>query len=163
MADSQCPFGRGSGMEGDPRYRCILQVDHPEEDHDFQPVLVHNGAGGGGLTDGGPINVTFSETLAKWWERTGYNDFLMFGPKLAEYGARDLVAHGRAIAEMGHFDKRTEAEYGEIGCMFYLHGKLARAMEAYARGDDPSEDTLHDITVYSQMARAFRERGKLSD
>ncbi len=101
--------------------------------------------------------------LAEWWRHLDTADWEAFGPKLAEYGARDLIAHGRAIESMR--DPKSpagDAYLGEVGCVFYLHGKLARAMEAYGRGMLPSDDTLKDIETYARMARAFRERGSLA-
>lgn len=102
-------------------------------------------------------------TLSDWWRRTDRADLDAFLPKLEEYGARDLVAHGQAIQAMrGGPPNSPDRVLGEIGCMFYLHGKLARAMEAYIHGNLPSEDTLKDIETYARMARAFRTRGALA-
>jgi len=47
------------------------------------------------------------------------------------------------------------------GCLFYLTGKIARAMSALERSDNPSDDTLFDATVYAMFARAYLERGGL--
>jgi hypothetical protein len=42
---------------------------------------------------------------------------------------------------------------------FYLLGKATRVFGAYQRGGRPSDDTWHDLTVYSMMARRVRETG----
>lgn len=101
--------------------------------------------------------------LDEWWLDLASEDYKGFQPKVAEYGTRDLIQIGRTLVAFGqkqHVDL-PERVYGEVGTMFYLYGKVARAMEAYARGDLPSEDTLHDIGVYATMARAYRQRGGL--
>lgn len=101
--------------------------------------------------------------IESWWITTSRADREAFLPKLAEYGATDLDEIGANLdAFRGEHRLPHDGEHGELGCMFYLFGKVARAMAAYQRGELPSDDTLHDITVYSMMARAYRERGNLT-
>jgi hypothetical protein len=131
--------------------RCILKVHSNAEPHRFS-----------GAHPMRPVD--YSDSLRSWWNQTSESDWEAFGPKLAEYGARDLIEHGYAILTMRRTEARelfTEGYAGEVGCMFYLHGKMARVMEAYVAGREPSSDTLKDIETYARMARAFRERGGL--
>lgn len=101
------------------------------------------------------------ESITQWWMRTAEVDLAEFLPKLQEYGAHDLEEHGRIVALFAEHSDLDYNSWGELGCIIYLHGKLARALEAYQHGRLPSNDTLKDIAVYAQMARAYRERGGL--
>ena len=52
-------------------------------------------------------------------------------------------------------------QLAELGCWFYISGKIERAFEALHRHELPSDDTVHDATVYSMMIRRIREVGEL--
>ena len=71
----------------------------------------------------------------------------------------DLVEIGRQMWQMAGRDvgllPRVHAM--EIGCMFYLLGKIARVTSAVERGDMASDDTWFDIGVYAKMVLAARE------
>lgn len=96
--------------------------------------------------------------VASWWRRTNADDHLAFVPKFEEYGSEDLVAIGRNLADiLGR--EVTDAEATELGIYFYLYGKMARWTEAVKDGRAVSDDTLHDLTVYSMMARLNRAGG----
>lgn len=97
-----------------------------------------------------------------WWRDTAITDLNGFLPKLLEYGANDLDAIGRDLLEMAGWEDQPDRVGAELGCIFYLRGKIARAMEAIANHRLPSEDTLLDITVYSMMARRIRQNGSLA-
>lgn len=97
-----------------------------------------------------------------WWSEADEDDFAAFAPKLEEYGAHDLLDIGRGLAQLMHWDDCPERVMYELGCWFYLRGKLARAWEALEQHRLPSDDTAHDITVYSKMIRRIRYRGELA-
>lgn len=101
--------------------------------------------------------------LDEWWRSACESDLRATVPKMEEYGASDLVAIGRDMADLAGWKGLTEPQYCEIGIAFYLRGKIARVMEAYVLKRFPSDDTWHDITVYSIMGRAARERGGWGD
>ena len=76
--------------------------------------------------------------------------------KHSEYGSYDLYTMGDALSRLP--EKRIESDRAaaEMGIMFYILGKVARALSAYKEGRLPSDDTLHDISVYAMMARMTR-------
>lgn len=94
--------------------------------------------------------------LEQWWEETARADWAGFVPKYTEYGSNDLAVIGRTLAGMIGWHDATTAELEELGCFFYLLGKVARMSEAYQRHELPSDDTLHDSTVYTMMMRKAR-------
>lgn len=96
-----------------------------------------------------------------WWRDTTETDLQLFLPKLREYGTNDLIAIGRDLAMLTGWDNCPERVMGEMGCAFYLRGKNARAMEAYAHHRLPSDDTYRDQTAYSMMVRRYRAVGSL--
>ncbi len=97
-------------------------------------------------------------SLADWWQTTADDDLAACVPKMREYGSRDLSELGNWLGALMGWELDT-AKATELGCIMYLVGKLARVHEALARREMPSEDTMHDITVYSMMARCARDRG----
>lgn len=94
--------------------------------------------------------------LADWWQTTSDADFQGMVPKLTEYGSGDIELMGHAMAVIGRFDHKTGAE---SACWFYCLGKVARLMQDYHRKVEGKEDTWHDLSVYSMMARRIREVG----
>jgi hypothetical protein len=48
----------------------------------------------------------------------------------------------------------------EAATLWYALGKVARAVAAYREGRLPSDDTLHDLSVYAMMARRIRQTGR---
>lgn len=108
-----------------------------------------------------------TEQLSNWWVQTAEQDLTVTGPKAAEYADDDLEVMGNVMSNWGLTAQRippaSAAEEGagmEAACMWYILGKVARAVAAYKRGRLPSADTLKDITVYSMMARRIRETGR---
>lgn len=100
--------------------------------------------------------------LRQWWVATAQQDFDDYYKKSVEYGSCDLDLMGEAISHIqgeisGVFDGHERA----IG--FYLFGKLARMVGAWAKGKEPSDDTVHDIVVYAMMIRLRRRGRKLTD
>lgn len=106
------------------------------------------------------INLDPSD-IERWWMLTADADYQAFGPKLAEYGANDLKEIGRKLARLMNWDDITDAQMNELGCWFYLCGKVERAFEALHRHELPSDDTNHDAVVYGMMIRRIREVGEL--
>lgn len=97
--------------------------------------------------------------LELWWDRTSRDDIAACIPKLEEYGSDDLVAIGDDLTRLMKWDDAPDRVKAEVGCAFYLRGKIARQFTAYAAHQLPSDDTLHDETVYSMMMRRIRAVG----
>lgn len=97
--------------------------------------------------------------LRIWWEGVSREDFEQMAPKVGEYTSADLEVMGTVMEQWGIAAPEKGAGM-EAACVWYLLGKVARAVAAYREGRAPSEDTLHDITVYSMMARRIRETGE---
>lgn len=113
--------------------------------------------------EGNSVAAAPKTDLESWWQNTCTDDLEATVPKMQEYGALDLVESGRAMAKMGGWEGLTNAELIELGIAYYLKGKIERVMEAYRMHRMPSADTWKDITVYSLMGRAARERGGWGD
>lgn len=99
------------------------------------------------------------EQLAQWWFDQAEAEIDMVVDKAVEYGARDLIEMGRALAHMAGRDGLTEAQCAELGCVQYLVGKMARVSAAWAEGRMPSDDTMLDIGVYVRMIQRIRVAG----
>lgn len=95
--------------------------------------------------------------LRQWWTDTAMDEAERTIAKMEEYGSLDLVHIGRAIWDMcGRTSRLTDAAAMELGVLFYLYGKIQRAMSA-AKADRPvSDDTWFDMHVYAKMAEAAR-------
>lgn len=99
------------------------------------------------------------QELWKWWQETSDRDFADGAPKIGEYTAADLEIMGVVMEKWGL--AAPEGGGGtEASIMWYILGKVARAVAAYREGRQPSEDTLHDITYYSMMTRRVRATGE---
>lgn len=94
--------------------------------------------------------------LFQWWYQDSGNMAQATVAKMLEYGSGDLVAIGRQITQMTGRPLGSPAQMMELGCMFYLLGKVARLQSAIEDGRDPSDDTWLDIEVYAKMVRAAR-------
>lgn len=109
-----------------------------------------------------PPRPEWARGLEDWWINTATKDIQGSIDKIVEYGgsgaAYDLIATGRDLAAM---NGRTvdDQEATELGICFYLSSKVNRWMAAIIDGRRPSDDTLHDITYYSMMARRTRDVG----
>lgn len=97
------------------------------------------------------------QDLASWWidEARGELDSVI--PKAVEYGSADLKVIGFALSQM--IGKPTNVSTDELGIAFYVLGKVARLIGGYADGREPSDDTWHDIAIYTKMAQYAREHG----
>eukprot|EP00752_Nemacystus_decipiens_P016654 g14894.t1 len=91
--------------------------------------------------------------LADWWEQSSRTQLDATVAKMDEYGSNDLVEIGSMMHRLSKHSPapRTRAERIELGCFFYLLGKMARATEAIERGEWPSDDTWFDLEVYAKM------------
>jgi hypothetical protein len=94
--------------------------------------------------------------LERWWRKISEGDLDDARTKAGEYGSADLQLMGAVLEALGW---APEGHGQEAAVHFYLLGKCARALGAYAEGRAPSEDTLHDETVYAMMARRLRQTG----
>ena len=99
------------------------------------------------------------DELTVWWTNLAAQDLDGMRPKIKEYSAHDLVILGQFMASMLRMPEMQPALYAELGCMFYLLGKLARALGAYQDNAWPSDDTLKDIEIYTKMIRRIRAVG----
>jgi len=98
--------------------------------------------------------------LARWWRENAENALERTVPKLEEYGAHDLTRIGHNMAQLMHWDC-DDQEAAELGIWFYLEGKIARAFEAIARHELPSDDTIFDTKIYATMIERIRDNGEL--
>jgi hypothetical protein len=97
------------------------------------------------------------EDLRQWWMNTAADDFAEMEPKIGEYTASDLILMGQF---MEHWLGLPPGSGAEAATLWYALGKVARAVAAYREGRLPSEDTLHDLSVYAMMARRIRQTGR---
>lgn len=107
--------------------------------------------------DGAPYSPKAQE-LWTWWETVTQADFMAGAPKIGEYTAADLEIMGVVMERWG-LASPGGGGGTEASILWYILGKVARAVAAYREGRAPSEDTLHDITYYSMMARRVRATG----
>lgn len=94
--------------------------------------------------------------LSAWWLHHAGQEAVQTVEKMAEYGSGDLVEIGRQMAKMAGRPVPGPAAAMELGCLFYLLGKIARVTSAVERGDRASDDTWFDIAVYAKMVQAAR-------
>lgn len=104
-------------------------------------------------------------SLEDWWGEVSAGDVAAVAHKAMEYGSADLDVMGEALVATSAFDTagmslETKRKLGqELALSFYLLGKVGRMFGAYANGRLPSDDTIHDATVYSMMLRRVRAEG----
>lgn len=97
--------------------------------------------------------------VTEWWVNLAKDEAGRVIPKAVEYGATDLVKIGAQLAEVAGWTGLDEADLAELGCYFYIVGKLARWSDAVRSKRKVSDDTLHDIGVYVRMVQHIREFG----
>lgn len=102
--------------------------------------------------------LTGKHRLQQWWIDLAKQELGRLMPKVHEYGATDLRDIGHTLARTAGRVVDDE-EAAELGIYFYLVGKMSRWTDAVARGERPSDDTLHDIGVYVRMAQRIRVAG----
>jgi hypothetical protein len=96
--------------------------------------------------------------LANWWLDETRNELDSVIPKALEYGSADLKVIGFALSQMIGEPKGVTND--ELGIAFYVLGKVARLVGGYADGRAPSDDTWHDIAIYTKMAQYARFHGE---
>jgi hypothetical protein len=74
------------------------------------------------------------------------------------YGSADLEIMGRGLAVIAS-DVEGVVTYDELAIAAYILGKISRIFGALAQGHPPTDDTWHDIAVYTKMAQRIRETG----
>ena len=97
--------------------------------------------------------------LGAWWAEVSADDVIPAEIKAKEYGSLDLRIIGSTMRGMIGIAPGVVSDE-EIGIVFYQLGKIARAVSAIASGRKPSDDTWHDMTVYSMMVRRVRDSGE---
>lgn len=95
------------------------------------------------------------QALANWWLDETKNELESVIPKAVEYGSADLKVIGYALSQMIGEPKGVTPD--ELGIAFYVLGKVARLVGGYADGRKPSDDTWHDIAIYTKMAQFARK------
>lgn len=98
---------------------------------------------------------TKQQRFINWWTRNAETTAKATAAKCAEYGSHDLYGIGHNVAKMNN-RAVSDSEAFEIGCLFYVLGKIERAMSAVQRGDTASDDTWFDLAVYATMVQAHR-------
>jgi hypothetical protein len=109
---------------------------------------------------------TAKQDLAEWWEKLAHAEVSPLLAKMTEYGgtgaAIDLIAIGNVLSQLGPRLAdltKDDASKAELGCFFYIVGKMARWHAALMDGRPVSDDTLHDIGVYTRMVQRIRDAG----
>lgn len=97
--------------------------------------------------------------LRNWWEETSEAELVACVPKAVEYGSTDLAVIGRTQGRLMGRENLTHEEATELGIFFYLMGKIARWEDAIINGRRVSDDTLHDVAVYTKMMQRTRAVG----
>lgn len=102
------------------------------------------------------------DELQQWWMDQAHDEIYPLTAKIVEYGGQgraiDLIEIGR---NLGRLQKReiNDAEATELGIYFYLLGKMGRWTAAVQNGTPVSDDTLHDIAIYTKMVQRTRQVG----
>lgn len=107
-----------------------------------------------------PGEISLRLQLDDWWAEQSKQEMEACIPKAIEYGSTDLAVIGRALGRMmGRNGSMTHEEATELGIFFYLTGKIARWEDAITHGRRVSDDTLHDLAVYTKMMQRTRAVG----
>ena len=96
--------------------------------------------------------------LSAWWRNETRSELDSVIPKAMEYGSADLKVIGFALSQM--IGEPKDVTNDELGIAFYVLGKVARLVGGYADGRKPSDDTWHDIAIYTKMAQFARYKGE---
>lgn len=98
---------------------------------------------------------TDTVALRDWWVKQAAAEADKLAPKAVEYGAYDLEMLGGMLGDMAGRPPSVE-----LGLVFYLAGKIARAVSAVKDGRQASDDTFLDIAIYARMVLYVREHGR---
>lgn len=100
------------------------------------------------------------DSLTDWWMEVARQEIQAAAPKAVEYGSRDLVEVGRAMASIAEREgSMNDEEAAELGIYFLVINKVARWTAALRTGQRVSDDTLLDIGIYLRMAQRNRAVG----
>lgn len=95
--------------------------------------------------------------LRRWWTDQAFDEADRTISKMEEYGSMDLVHIGHAMWDvMGRTTKLSDVAAMELGCLFYVYGKVQRAMSAVKVDRPILDDTWFDMHIYAKMAQAAR-------
>lgn len=95
--------------------------------------------------------------LRRWWTDQAFDEADRTIAKMEKYGSMDLVHIGRAFWEIaGREEPLSDVEAMELGCLFYVYGKVQRAMSAVKSHQSILDDTWFDMHIYPKMAEAAR-------
>lgn len=97
-------------------------------------------------------------SLFHWWVEQATSEVQQVVPKAVEYGNNSLIDLGYQLARYAHRTVSAE-EAQELGCWFYIVGKMGRWADALVDGTRVSDDTIHDISVYCRMVQRIRATG----
>lgn len=97
-----------------------------------------------------------TRSFTDFWRSNTERLIAKYEERANEYDSRDLemVGHSMATAHNQHGLTKTDKEIA--GVLFYLQGKVARALSAMFRSKRPSADTCEDAFIYSMML-AYRQ------
>lgn len=103
--------------------------------------------------------------LAVWWLSTVCQDFEATVPKMLEYGGHqegsaDLQLIGENLATLLGMHDAPDAVKQELGCWFYMQGKVARLVSDYQQHRPGKKDTWFDACIYAMMSRRIQEVGR---
>lgn len=107
-----------------------------------------------------------NEDLFFWWMHTAIEDFQKTVPKATEYGgskiegSADLMLIGENLAMLVGMHDASDAVKQELGCWFYMQGKVARLVSDYQQHRAGKADTWFDAEIYAKMARRLQETGR---
>lgn len=114
------------------------------------------------------LNTRAKNKLRKWWIAQATTEIDDMMDKLAEYGTGDLHEIGRQMMKVRGVDidemidmhglQTVNAQMYELGIMFYALGKIQRVITAAEQGKTASNDTWHDLNIYSKMVLAGRAK-----
>lgn len=104
--------------------------------------------------------------LFEWWMQSAYDDFVATVPKMLEYGgegtgpAVDLQLIGENLASLLDMHDAADPMKMELGCWFYMQGKVARLVSDYRQHRMGKPDSWFDASIYAKMARRIQETGQ---
>lgn len=105
------------------------------------------------------------EDLKEWWVDLAEQDAAITAPKAVEYGSLDLDIMGEAMmalnpdAWQGASIEERKRIGQEMAIIFYLQGKLGRALSSLQQGQRPKDDTRFDTRIYSNMWEYVAQNG----
>lgn len=105
-----------------------------------------------------PEKQRLADDLQVWWADKAHDEAEKTVDKAIEYGSNSMTDVGHAMARTAG-RTITDEEATELGCYFYIVGKLGRWADAVVAGERVSDDTLFDIGVYVRMAQRARSNG----